>query len=304
MVAVVAFVVFMERAQRRIPVQYAKRVVGRKVYGGSNTYLPLRVNTAGVIPVIFASSILVIPQTLASMIKTPWAQAIGSQMRVGEPLYYLLQVVGIVFFCYFYTSIVFNPVDTADNMRKYGGFIPGIRPGKKTSDYIDRVLTRITFVGSLYLAAVCILPEFLIAGVHVAQLPFGVGAALDRALAALVHGRHGLQLLLRRHLAADRRRRGHGHDPADRVAARHAPLRRIHETRPHPRTARIRANTCEADLHRTAGQRQGNTGEAACRAARRSPHLDGRHAPRGDRRRHRARPAGRADHGLRRARLR
>jgi len=182
MAAVVAFVVFMERAQRRIPVQYAKRVVGRKVYGGSNTYLPLRVNTAGVIPVIFASSILVIPQTLASMIKTPWAQAIGSQMRVGEPLYYLLQVVGIVFFCYFYTSIVFNPVDTADNMRKYGGFIPGIRPGKKTSDYIDRVLTRITFVGSLYLAAVCILPEFLIAGVHVAQLPFGIGAALDRAL--------------------------------------------------------------------------------------------------------------------------
>jgi preprotein translocase subunit SecY len=182
MAAVVAFVVFMERAQRRIPVQYAKRVVGRKVYGGSNTYLPLRVNTAGVIPVIFASSILVIPQTLASMIKTPWAQAIGSQMRVGEPLYYLLQVVGIVFFCYFYTSIVFNPVDTADNMRKYGGFIPGIRPGKKTSDYIDRVLTRITFIGSLYLAAVCILPEFLIAGVHVAQLPFGIGAALDRAL--------------------------------------------------------------------------------------------------------------------------
>jgi preprotein translocase subunit SecY len=182
MAAVVAFVVFMERAQRRIPVQYAKRVVGRKVYGGSNTYLPLRVNTAGVIPVIFASSILVIPQTLASMIKTPWAQAIGSQMRVGEPLYYLLQVVGIIFFGYFYTSIVFNPVDTADNMRKYGGFIPGIRPGKKTSDYIDRVLTRITFVGSLYLAAVCILPEFLIAGIHVAQLPFGIGAALDRAL--------------------------------------------------------------------------------------------------------------------------
>jgi preprotein translocase subunit SecY len=172
----------MERAQRRIPVQYAKRVVGRKVYGGSNTYLPLRVNTAGVIPVIFASSILVIPQTLAQMIKTPWAMAIGNQMRVGEPLYYLLQVVGIIFFGYFYTSIVFNPVDTADNMRKYGGFIPGIRPGKKTSDYIDRVLTRITFVGSVYLAAVCILPEFLIAGVHVAQLPFGIGAWLDRFL--------------------------------------------------------------------------------------------------------------------------
>jgi preprotein translocase subunit SecY len=116
------------------------------------------------------------------MIKAPWAQAIGGQMKVGEPLYYLLQVVGIIFFGYFYTSIVFNPVDTADNMRKYGGFIPGIRPGRKTSDYIDRVLTRITFVGSLYLAAVCILPEFLIAGVHVNQLPFGIGGALDRAL--------------------------------------------------------------------------------------------------------------------------
>jgi len=182
MVLVIAFVVFMERAQRRIPVQYAKRVVGRKVYGGSNTYLPLRVNTAGVIPVIFASSILVIPTTIASMIKAPWAQAIATQLRVGEPLYYTLQIVGIIFFGYFYTSIVFNPVDTADNMRKYGGFIPGIRPGKKTSDYIDRVLTRITFVGSVYLAAVCILPEFLISGVHVSQLPFGVGAALDRAL--------------------------------------------------------------------------------------------------------------------------
>ncbi len=182
MVAVVAFVVFMERAQRRIPVNYAKRVVGRKVMGGSSTYLPLRVNTAGVIPVIFASSILVIPTTLATMIKAPWALAIGNQLKVGEPLYYLLQVIGIIFFGYFYTSIIFNPVDTADNMRKYGGYIPGIRPGKKTSDYIDRVLTRITFVGSIYLAAVCILPEFLIAGVHVNQLPFGVGDFLDRVL--------------------------------------------------------------------------------------------------------------------------
>jgi len=182
MAAVIAFVVFMERAQRRIPVQYAKRVVGRKVYGGANTYLPLRVNTAGVIPVIFASSILVIPQTIATMIEAPWAKSIGDQIAIGEPLYYLLQVIGIIFFGYFYTSIVFNPVDTADNMRKYGGFIPGIRPGRKTSDYIDRVLTRITFVGSVYLAAVCILPEFLIAGVHVNQLPFGIGAALDSAL--------------------------------------------------------------------------------------------------------------------------
>ncbi len=182
MVLVIAFIVFMERAQRRIPVQYAKRVVGRKVYGGSNTYLPLRVNTAGVIPVIFASSILVVPQTVAQMIKTPWAHSIATQIGMGQPVYYLLEIIGIIFFCYFYTSIIFNPVDTADNMRKYGGFIPGIRPGKKTSDYIDRVLTRITFVGSIYLAAVCILPEFLITGLHVNQLPFGVGAALDRAL--------------------------------------------------------------------------------------------------------------------------
>jgi preprotein translocase subunit SecY len=183
MIVVVAFVVFMERAQRRIPVQYAKRVVGRKVYGGANTYLPLRVNTAGVIPVIFASSILVIPQTIAQMYKNiVWLTAIGNQIKVGEPLYYLLQLVAIIFFGYFYTSIVFNPVDTADNMRKYGGFIPGIRPGKRTSDYIDRVLTRITFVGSVYLALVCLLPEFLIAGVHVNQLPFGIGAWLDRFL--------------------------------------------------------------------------------------------------------------------------
>jgi len=193
MVAVTAFVVFMERAQRRIPVQYAKRVVGRKVYGGSNTYLPLRVNTAGVIPVIFASSILVIPQTIAQMLsEQPWAQAIGRQISMGEPLYYLLQVAGIIFFGYFYTSIVFNPVDTADNMRKYGGFIPGIRPGKRTSDYIDRVLTRITFVGSVYLAAVCILPEFLISGIHVAQIPFGIGAFLDRFLPVWVTTGMGL----------------------------------------------------------------------------------------------------------------
>ncbi len=193
MVLVVAFIVFMERAQRRIPVQYAKRVVGRKVYGGSNTYLPLRVNTAGVIPVIFASSILVVPQTMANLIKAPWMQAIGNQIKVGEPMYYLLEVIGIIFFGYFYTSIIFNPVDTADNMRKYGGFIPGIRPGKKTSDYIDKVLTRITLVGSMYLAAVCVLPEFLIAGVHVNQLPFGVGAVLDRALPLWVTEGMGFQ---------------------------------------------------------------------------------------------------------------
>jgi preprotein translocase subunit SecY len=181
MIAVTAFVVFMERAQRRIPVQYAKRVVGRKVYGGSSTYLPLRVNTAGVIPVIFASSVLVFPQTIAGMIQAPWAQRVAQQIGMGEPIYYLMLVVAIIFFSFFYTSIVFNPVDVSDNMRKYGGFIPGIRPGKKTADYIDRVLTRITAVGSIYLAAVCVLPEFLITGFHVAQIPF-FGATLDQAL--------------------------------------------------------------------------------------------------------------------------
>jgi preprotein translocase subunit SecY len=193
MIAVVAFVVFMERAQRRIPVQYAKRVVGRRVYGGANTYLPLRVNTAGVIPVIFASSILVLPQTLAQFVKAPWADAISRQLRAGEPLYYMLYTIGIIFFAYFYTSIVFNPVDTADNMRKYGGFIPGIRPGRKTADYIDRVLTRITLVGSLYLAAVCIIPEFILYGVRVAQLPFGAGVALDRVLPTWVTTGMGYQ---------------------------------------------------------------------------------------------------------------
>jgi hypothetical protein len=180
------------------------------------------------------------------MLHTPWAAAIGNQMKVGEPLYYLLQFIGIIFFGYFYTSIVFNPVDTADNMRKYGGFIPGIRPGKKTSDYIDRVLTRITFVGSIYLAAVCLLPEFLITGPAAVRhrrvarsLPPGV-----------VHGRHGLQLLLRWYVAADRRWRGNGHDPAGRVTARDAALRRVHETRSDSRASRLN----EVDFHRPAGQ--------------------------------------------------
>ncbi len=178
MVAVIAFIVYMERAQRRIPVQYAKRVVGRRVYGGQNTYLPLRVNTGGVIPVIFASSVVMIPTTVASMFQNQWLQKIANALAWGEPLHYLLYVAAIVFFCYFYVSIIFNPADTAENMRKYGGFIPGIRSGRRTSEYLDRILTRLTLVGAIYLAAVSVLPEFLLSGFKVGGLPF-VGETLD-----------------------------------------------------------------------------------------------------------------------------
>jgi preprotein translocase subunit SecY len=181
MLATVAFIVYMERAQRRIPVQYAKRVVGRKIYGGQNTYLPLRVNTGGVIPVIFASSVVMIPQTIAGMFQNQWLQKVSDSLAWGQPMHYLLYVVAIIFFCYFYVSIIFNPADTAENMRKYGGFIPGIRSGKRTSEYIDRILTRLTLVGALYLAAVSVLPEFLLSGFNVAGIPF-IGPALDGVL--------------------------------------------------------------------------------------------------------------------------
>ncbi len=172
MVAVIAFIVFVERGQRRIPVSYAKRVVGRKVYGGQSTHLPLRVNTGGVIPIIFAASVITIPATLANLIKVPWVQSVASQFGMGMPLYNVVYIAAIIFFTYFYISIIFNPVDVADNLRKYGGFIPGIRPGKNTSDYIDDVLSRITLAGALYLAAVAILPEFLITGLKVQGLPW------------------------------------------------------------------------------------------------------------------------------------
>jgi preprotein translocase subunit SecY len=171
MVLVVAFIVYMERAQRRIPVQYAKRVVGRKVYGGQSTYLPLRVNTGGVIPVIFASSVVTVPTVIANLVQNEGVQKVVSYLNYGTPLYYLLQVLMIIFFSYFYVSIIFNPTDLAENMRKYGGFIPGIRPGKRTSEYIDRILTRLNLVGALYLSAVTVLPEFLLTGFHVAQIP-------------------------------------------------------------------------------------------------------------------------------------
>jgi preprotein translocase subunit SecY len=181
MVAVIGFIVFVERGQRRIPVSYAKRVVGRKVYGGQSTHLPLRVNTGGVIPIIFAASVITIPATLANLIKVPWVQSVAAQFGMGMPLYNLVYIAAIIFFTYFYISIIFNPVDVADNLRKYGGFIPGIRPGKTTSDYIDDVLSRITLAGALYLAAVAILPEFLITGLKVQGLPW-IGPWLEMNL--------------------------------------------------------------------------------------------------------------------------
>ncbi len=194
MVAVVAFIVFVERGQRRITVSYAKRVVGRKVYGGQSTHLPLRVNTGGVIPIIFAASVISIPATLASLIKTPWAQAISAQFGMGMPLYNLIYVASIIFFTYFYISIIFNPVDVADNLRKYGGFIPGIRPGKNTSDFIDDVLSRITLAGAIYLAAVAILPEFLLTGFKVQGLPW-IGPWLEANLPKVVTQGMGIDFM-------------------------------------------------------------------------------------------------------------
>src|SRR6186713_1528413 len=179
---VVAAIIFVERGHRRIPVQYAKRVVGRRQYGGSSTHIPLKVNTGGVIPVIFASSLLAFPGTLATVFPTgTWVRAGLDQVAYGMPLYNLLYVAGIIFFAYFYTAIIFNPDDVAENMRKYGGFIPGIRPGKRTAEYIDTILARITLVGALYLAAVALLPEFLMTGFKVAPIPF-IGERLDSVL--------------------------------------------------------------------------------------------------------------------------
>src|SRR6187549_818480 len=182
MTLVIAAIVFVERGHRRVTVQYAKRVVGRRMYGGSSTHIPLKVNTGGVIPVIFASSLLAFPATLSGIFPAGgWAEAIVNQVRYGMPLYNLLYIVGIIFFAYFYTAIIFNPDDVAENMRKYGGFIPGIRPGKRTAEYIDTILSRITLVGALYLALVAILPEFLLTGFKVAPIPF-IGEQLDAIL--------------------------------------------------------------------------------------------------------------------------
>lgn len=182
MVGVTAAVVFVERGQRRIPIQYAKRVVGRKVYGGQSTHLPLKVNSGGVIPVIFAASIVAFPSTLGLVFPdTPWMQSMATQLQQGYPLYNLLYVTGIIFFCFFYVSIIFNPDEVADNIRKYGGYIPGIRPGKRTAEFIDRALSRLTAAGAIYLVLVCLLPEFLITGFKVQPIPF-IGPPIDNFL--------------------------------------------------------------------------------------------------------------------------
>jgi len=187
MLTVVGVIVFVESGQRRIPVQYAKRVVGRKVYGGQSTHLPLKVNTAGVIPPIFASSIIMFPATIANFVPHPWMKVVADALIPGRIGYEILYVGFIVFFCYFYTAVTFNPNDVAENMRKYGGYVPGIRPGKKTAEYIDDVLTRLTFSGAVYVSAVCVLPSILIAYFNVpfyfggTALLIVVGVALDTA---------------------------------------------------------------------------------------------------------------------------
>ena len=187
MLAVVAAIVFLETGRRKIPVQYAKRVIGRRVYGGQSTHIPLKINTAGVIPPIFASSIIAFPATIAGFIQIPWVQAFGSQLAPGSVPYTLIYISMIIFFCFFYTAVVLNPVDMADNMKKYGGFIPGIRPGQRTSDYIYKVLTRVTFAGSLYLATVCVIPELFIYKLGVpfyfggTSLLIVIGVGLDTA---------------------------------------------------------------------------------------------------------------------------
>jgi preprotein translocase subunit SecY len=195
MIAVVGFIVYVERSERRIPVQYAKRIVGRRMMGGQSTFLPLKVNSGGVMPVIFASSILSAPLLFANMSffgsaplrDTAFFGPIIRNISPGEPMYELLSMVAIIFFAYFYISIVFRPDDIADNMRKYGGFIPGIRPGKRTKDFINDVLTRITLVGALYLVIITIIPQLLISGIHFNHLPL-IGRVFDSLPAWMTQG--------------------------------------------------------------------------------------------------------------------
>jgi preprotein translocase subunit SecY len=185
MVLVVGTIIFFETAQRRIPIQYAKRVVGRKVYGGQSSHLPLKINVAGVIPPIFASSIMMFPATIGGLIQIDWIQRVSASLSPGTIFYYILFVAFIVFFCFFYTAVTFNPVDVAENLKKHGGFIPGIRPGKKTSDFIDKALTRLTVIGAIYVSVICVLPTLLISRYNVpfyfggTALLIVVGVAID-----------------------------------------------------------------------------------------------------------------------------
>ena len=193
MLAVVAAVIFVERGHRRVTVQYAKRLVGTRVAGGTSTHIPLKVNTGGVIPVIFASSLLAFPATLAGLTAPDsWMRTLTDALNYGEPLYNLLFAVGIVFFAYFYTSIVFNPDDVAENMRKYGGFVPGIRPGKRTAEYMDAILSKITLVGAVYLALISLLPIILFSGLKLSSIPY-VGDGMQAALPEFLSQGLGLQ---------------------------------------------------------------------------------------------------------------
>ncbi|PLY01132.1 MAG: preprotein translocase subunit SecY [Desulfuromonas sp.] len=186
MVAVIAFIIFMERAQRRLPIHYAKRVAGARS-GGQSSHLPLKINMSGVIPPIFASSIIMFPATVANLVEVPWVQSVASMMTPDQLLYNVIFVAAIVFFCYFYTAVTFNPIDVADNIKKQGGYVPGIRPGKATVDYIDTVLNRITFAGAIYISAVCVLPTIMIGQFNVpfffggTSLLIVVGVGLDTA---------------------------------------------------------------------------------------------------------------------------
>jgi preprotein translocase subunit SecY len=188
MLAVLAFIVLVEKGERRIPVQYARRVVGQRVTGGQATHMPLKVNAGGVVPVIFASSFLAFPQTLAgfpAVKNSYWMSHFLAAIQHGEPLYVVLFVGLITFFCYFYISIIFNPDEAADNMRKFGGFIPGIRPGRPTSDHLNGILTRMTLVGAAYLAILCLIPDFMVWGIHLQHLPW-IGNAIDRTFPRFV----------------------------------------------------------------------------------------------------------------------
>ena len=239
MIAVVAFIVFVEGGQRRIPVQYAKRVVGRRVMGGQSSYLPLRVNSGGVIPPIFASSLLAFPATAALVFGAKYAfvKSFAQVIAFGEPLYNLIYVVLIILFAFFYVGIVFNPTELADNMRKNGGFIPGIRPGRTTSDHVSKILKRLTFIGAIYLAIVCLLPEWLITGVHLDHIGWGVGAWFDRHFPVWFLKGLGVQFYFGGTSLVDCRRRGDGYRAAARSTARHAQLRRIRAEGPASRSS-------------------------------------------------------------------